>query len=70
MATIKDGKGTLVLAAFDEKAELQKHEFGRPEPGPDDVSIRVLYCGMCHSDLHASNGDWGINAYPIAPGHE
>ena len=70
MATITDGKGTLALAAFDKEAELKKHEFGRPAPGPHDVSLDVIYCGMCHSDLHACNGDWGLDAYPIAPGHE
>lgn len=70
MATIANGKGTLALCAFDASASLGIHEFGRPEPGPDDVSIDIRYCGMCHSDLHACNGDWGINAYPIAPGHE
>ena len=70
MATIKDGKGTLALAAFDTKAKLAKHEFGRPEPGPNDVKIDVKYCGMCHSDLHACNGDWGMPFFPITPGHE
>jgi alcohol dehydrogenase (NADP+) len=70
MATIKDGKGTFVLAAFDEKCELKKHEIGRPDPGPTDVAIDIAYCGMCHSDVHACNGDWSINKYPIAPGHE
>lgn len=70
MATIKDGKGTLALAAFDKSAELSKHEFGRPEPGPNDVSIDIKFCGMCHSDLHACNGDWGMSYYPVAPGHE
>ncbi|CAB9519109.1 Mannitol dehydrogenase (Fragment) [Seminavis robusta] len=70
MATIKDGKGTLALAAFDTNAKLEKHEFGRPAPGPNDVNIDIQYCGMCHSDLHACNGDWGLNAFPIAPGHE
>lgn len=70
MATIKDGKGTLALAAFDTKAHLAKHEFGRPEPGPNDVKIDVKYCGMCHSDLHACNGDWGLPFFPITPGHE
>lgn len=70
MATIKDGKGTLALAAFDTNAELKKHELGRPAPGPNDVSIDVKYCGMCHSDLHATNGDWGMNCFPVAPGHE
>ena len=71
MATIKkDGKGTLALAAFDDSAELQKHEIGRPAPGPNDVQIDIKYCGMCHSDLHAVNGDLGMDAFPMAPGHE
>ena len=70
MATIKDGKGTLALAAFDATAKLGKHEFGRPEPGPNDVKIDVKFCGMCHSDLHACNGDWGLPFFPITPGHE
>lgn len=70
MATIKDGKGTFALCAFDKSAELKKHEFGRPEPGPKDVAIDVKFCGMCHSDLHSCNGDWGIESFPIAPGHE
>ena len=70
MATIENGKGTFALAAFDSKAILQKHEFGRPATGPNDVSIEVKYCGMCHSDLHACNGDWHLNCYPMAPGHE
>ena len=70
MATIEKGSGTMALCAFDYTAELRKHEFGRPEPGPNDVAIDIKYCGMCHSDLHACNGDWGFNMYPIAPGHE
>mmetsp|Transcript_3356 Transcript_3356/g.4155 ORF Transcript_3356/g.4155 Transcript_3356/m.4155 type:complete len:366 (-) Transcript_3356:37-1134(-) len=70
MATIKDGKGTFALATFDKQAKLAKHEFGRPAPGSDDVALDIHYCGMCHSDLHACNGDWGIDSFPIAPGHE
>mmetsp|Transcript_23821 Transcript_23821/g.36210 ORF Transcript_23821/g.36210 Transcript_23821/m.36210 type:complete len:366 (+) Transcript_23821:34-1131(+) len=70
MATIKDGKGTFALATFDKQAKLAKHEFGRPDPGSDDVAIDIHFCGMCHSDLHACNGDWGIDSFPIAPGHE
>lgn len=71
MATIKEnGSGTLALAAFDTDAELAKHEIGRPNAGPDDVTIEIKYCGMCHSDVHACNGDWGMDNFPIAPGHE
>ncbi|GAX20366.1 cinnamyl-alcohol dehydrogenase [Fistulifera solaris] len=70
MATIKNGNDVYALAAFDKEAQLQPHTIGRPEPGPYDVAIDILFCGMCHSDCHACNGDWGIDSWPIAPGHE
>jgi alcohol dehydrogenase (NADP+) len=66
MATIKNGTGTIALCAFDDSGKLKKHEFGRPEPGPNDVAIDIKYCGMCHSDLVACNGKWDL----LAPGHE
>jgi uncharacterized zinc-type alcohol dehydrogenase-like protein len=56
--------------AFNTKAQLQCFEIARPEPGPADVAIDIQYCGMCHSDCHACNGDWGLDSWPIAPGHE
>ena len=37
---------------------------------PNDVEIEILYCGICHSDLHAAKNDWGFTTYPIVPGHE
>ena len=40
------------------------------ENGVDDVTIKVLYCGMCHSDLNFLKNDWGITIYPVVPGHE
>lgn len=70
MATIKEGKGTLALAAFHSTSGLQPHEFGRPAPGPTSVHLDIKYCGMCHSDLHATNGDWGLKCFPLTPGHE
>jgi len=70
MATIKDGKGTLSLSTFSATSDLVKHEIGRPSPAKNDVSIKISYCGMCHSDLHATNGDWGVESFPLAPGHE
>jgi alcohol dehydrogenase (NADP+) len=42
----------------------------RREPGPADVSIDILYCGVCHSDLHFVRGEWGNEDWPIVPGHE
>jgi len=70
MATILGGKGSYMLAAHDTKYALTKVEIGRPAPGPNDVAIDLKYCGMCHSDLHTVNGDWGNTKWPLAPGHE
>jgi uncharacterized zinc-type alcohol dehydrogenase-like protein len=42
-----------------------------PSPlGPHDVEIRVSHCGICHSDVHLVDGDWGMGSYPMVPGHE
>ena len=35
-----------------------------------DIEIEILYCGVCHSDLHTANNDWGGSVYPVVPGHE
>lgn len=37
---------------------------------PDDVKIDILYCGICHSDLHMARNEWGVSNYPLVPGHE
>ncbi|MCG8511435.1 MAG: NAD(P)-dependent alcohol dehydrogenase, partial [Rhodospirillales bacterium] len=37
---------------------------------PDDVDIEILYCGICHTDIHFVDNDWGITNYPVVPGHE
>ncbi len=42
----------------------------RRDPGPDDVEIEILYCGVCHSDLHTARNEWGGTLYPSVPGHE
>lgn len=42
----------------------------RRDPGPADIDIEVLYCGVCHSDLHIARNDWGHTRYPLVPGHE
>ena len=36
----------------------------------NDVEIEILYCGVCHSDLHTARNDWGFTMYPSIPGHE
>ena len=42
----------------------------RREPGADDVEIKILYCGVCHSDIHTARNEWGATVYPAVPGHE
>lgn len=42
----------------------------RREPGPDDVEIKILFCGVCHSDIHTARDEWGGTVYPAVPGHE
>ena len=44
--------------------------FERRDPGPKDVRIDILYCGVCHSDLHQARNEWGNTLYPCMPGHE
>jgi uncharacterized zinc-type alcohol dehydrogenase-like protein len=49
---------------------LAPWRFDRRDPGPRDVRIDIMWCGVCHSDLHFVRGDWGPIAYPAVPGHE
>jgi uncharacterized zinc-type alcohol dehydrogenase-like protein len=57
-------------AAYDAKSPLAPYSFERRDPGPHDVRIDILYCGICHSDLHAARGEWGEVPRPLVPGHE
>ena len=49
---------------------LAPYSFERREPGPHDVQIEILYCGVCHSDLHTVRSEWPGTVYPMVPGHE
>ncbi|XP_010241688.1 PREDICTED: probable cinnamyl alcohol dehydrogenase 9 isoform X2 [Nelumbo nucifera] len=57
-------------AARDASGILSPFNFSRRENGIDDVAIKILYCGVCHSDLHLAKNDWGYTMYPVVPGHE
>jgi len=52
------------------KDGLAPHRFVRREPRANDVVIQILFCGVCHSDLHQARNDWGNSIYPMVPGHE
>ncbi|MEE1898078.1 alcohol dehydrogenase catalytic domain-containing protein [Flavobacterium rakeshii] len=51
-------------------ADLKQLNIDRREPTTKDVEIDILYCGVCHSDLHTARNDWGGSMYPAVPGHE
>jgi uncharacterized zinc-type alcohol dehydrogenase-like protein len=57
-------------AAVDSQSPLGLFPFVRRDPRPDDVAIEILYCGVCHSDIHSVRNDWGGARYPMVPGHE
>ena len=61
---------TSAYAAASAKAPLAALSIDRRDPGPHDVSIEVLYCGVCHSDIHQARDEWGGAAFPMVPGHE
>lgn len=60
----------LGYAAHSPEDALAPYRFLRREPRADDVVIEILYCGICHSDLHQVRNDWGGSEYPMVPGHE
>ena len=61
---------TIGYAAHSADAHMVPYHFERRDLRANDVAIEILYCGVCHSDLHTVNGDWGPQPYPLVPGHE
>lgn len=57
-------------AATSPTSPLAPFEFNRRDLLPDDVHIKILYCGICHSDLHMARNEWHSTVYPVVPGHE
>ncbi|KAK9713197.1 hypothetical protein RND81_06G010800 [Saponaria officinalis] len=57
-------------AARDSSGVLSPFKFSRRATGDKDVTFKVLYCGICHSDLHFIKNEWGNASYPVVPGHE
>lgn len=61
---------TYAYAARSATTPLTPFSFERRSPGAQDVAIDILYCGVCHSDLHTARGEWPGTIYPCVPGHE
>jgi len=61
---------TKAFAAYNATTPLAPYSFERRDLGVDDVQIEILYCGVCHSDLHQARNEWGGSMYPMVPGHE
>src|SRR5277367_2221218 len=58
-----------VVEQFGKPLKLQERDI--PTPGPGQILVRTEACGVCHTDLHAANGDWPVKpAPPFIPGHE
>jgi uncharacterized zinc-type alcohol dehydrogenase-like protein len=58
------------FAASEARGRLAPFAFKRRDPKPQDVVLEITHCGVCHSDIHYVNNDWGFSRFPIVPGHE
>jgi alcohol dehydrogenase (NADP+) len=61
---------TKSYAALSADSPLKPYTIERRNPKPHDVQIEILYCGICHSDLHTARNEWHGTTYPCVPGHE
>ena len=58
------------LATYSSHLKLRPIEFERHEARPNEVEIEILYCGVCHSDIHQARNEWKNTVFPCMPGHE
>jgi len=65
-----EGKNVKAFGTESASAPLQQLSIKRRTPKPHDVEIEILYCGVCHSDLHTARNEWHGTVYPCVPGHE
>jgi len=68
--TAKRGGPTPAYAAQSPDTALAPFQIQRRVPRPEDVQIEILYCGVCHSDIHMARNEWKQTIYPVVPGHE
>ncbi|XP_068656085.1 8-hydroxygeraniol dehydrogenase-like [Aristolochia californica] len=67
---MEHSKKALGWAARDTSGIFSAFHFSRRSNGDDDVTIKIFYCGICHSDLHTAKNEWGFTTYPVVTGHE
>ncbi|HYU51620.1 MAG TPA: NAD(P)-dependent alcohol dehydrogenase [Gemmatimonadaceae bacterium] len=70
VATAAPTKVTRAFAAQAPDALLAPFQIERRALRPRDVQLEILYCGVCHSDIHMARNEWGQTIYPVVPGHE
>ena len=70
MSTASSKNTASAFAGFDKSSPLAPFTFERREPAAHDVAFDILYCGVCHSDLHTVRSEWPGTVYPCVPGHE
>jgi alcohol dehydrogenase (NADP+) len=74
IAVIQEKNTTMIptkgYATYDAPGPLRPFSFDRREPQATDVQLEILFCGVCHSDLHIARNEWGRTTYPCVPGHE
>jgi uncharacterized zinc-type alcohol dehydrogenase-like protein len=58
------------LAVHAAGAHLLPYKYDAGDLGADDVEVKISHCGVCHSDIHLIDNDWGLSKYPFIPGHE
>ncbi|MEP7087703.1 MAG: NAD(P)-dependent alcohol dehydrogenase [Gemmatimonadota bacterium] len=64
------GTKTAAYAALSAKTPIEPFQLERRAPRPNDVAIEILFCGVCHSDIHQARDEWGGSIFPMVPGHE
>ncbi|CAG9462917.1 unnamed protein product [Pedinophyceae sp. YPF-701] len=70
-APVTEQEGNCVAwACHDTTGVLQPFGFDRRAVGPNDISLKICFAGVCHSDIHQARGEWGNSVYPMVPGHE
>jgi uncharacterized zinc-type alcohol dehydrogenase-like protein len=70
LSTSTPGRTARAFAAQSASSALAPFSIQRRDPLPSDVVIEILYCGVCHSDLHQARNEWHNSVYPVVPGHE